>query len=138
VVLEAEIGEFGTGLGRRQTQDADDQYEDNYGDDPGHTSRAELRFNAALRAAGGRGGRGRSARGSMKKTIAPAEWQAFPEDTAHGGKGKVTVIIEKEKPVAPPVRWVEGGPIAVQGSVSLVYQAVCRCQSRPALWYVGA
>ena len=119
MVLEAEIGEFGTGLGRRQTQDADTQYEDNYGDDPGHTSRAELRFNAALRAAGGRGGRGRSARsarGSMKAT-ATAEWQAFPEDAAHGGKGKVTVIVEKEKPAAPPVRWVEGGSIAAEGSL---------------------
>mmetsp|Transcript_38308 Transcript_38308/g.89796 ORF Transcript_38308/g.89796 Transcript_38308/m.89796 type:complete len:268 (+) Transcript_38308:3-806(+) len=100
VALEAEIGEFGTGLGRRQTQEADSQYDQSFGNDPGHTSRAEIRFNAALHAAGGRGSRGRSARASMKAT-APAEWQAFPEDADKGGRGKVTVIVEKEKAVAP-------------------------------------
>lgn len=118
VALEAEIGEFGTGLGRRQTQEADSQYDQSFGNDPGHTSRAEIRFNAALHAAGGRGSRGRSARASMKAT-APAEWQAFPEDADKGGRGKVTVIVEKEKAVAPLVRWVVGGSRA-EGSMFLV------------------
>jgi len=94
VVLEEEIGTYGTGLGRRQVRDADAEYESKFGADPGHTSRAELRFNAALAAAGGRSGRDGRGRTGMKATAAPAQWEAFPEKASP--RNKVEVVVEKE------------------------------------------
>lgn len=73
-------------------------YENTYQDDPGHISRAELRFNAALRAAGGRGG-SEVKQTQMSVAAAPrlsSQWTAFPDPSTH--HAKETVIID-EKPV---------------------------------------
>eukprot|EP00282_Hemiselmis_andersenii_P033930 CAMPEP_0169476920 /NCGR_PEP_ID=MMETSP1042-20121227/27634_1 /TAXON_ID=464988 /ORGANISM="Hemiselmis andersenii, Strain CCMP1180" /LENGTH=238 /DNA_ID=CAMNT_0009591223 /DNA_START=10 /DNA_END=726 /DNA_ORIENTATION=- len=89
VGLEQEIGTFGTG----SVPDVDTAYDQAFGGDPGHISRGEMRFAAALRAAGG--------------TIsAPAElparggqWAAYPEAPAPGSR-KTVVNVYNSKQLA--------------------------------------
>jgi len=98
VAMEQEIGSFGTALNSRQNQDTEKVYENTFQDDPGHISRAELRFNAALRAAGGRdvGSATSDRMGVVSAPRLSSQWTAFPDPTEH--KDKLTVNIE-EKPV---------------------------------------
>jgi hypothetical protein len=103
VELEEEIGAFGTGLSGRQVHDADAEYEDAFGDDPGHVSRGEIRFNAALRAMGGRNPayeRRRRARLSVERRPNLAgRWTAIPEpEEAKPSKVEVKVIAAAPAP----------------------------------------
>lgn len=88
-----------------QQQDTDDAYDSNFGSDPGHISRAELRFNAALQAAGvTRGGmvaaparRGRVLPRLKAAPGAGRNWVAYPESGARGAKEDVTINIYKQQ-----------------------------------------
>ena len=84
VVLEEEVGTFGTALSYGQIQDADAEYEDRFQNDPGHVSRGEIRFNSALHDMGGRNpadGRRRSYRQVERRPNlrATPQWTAIPE-----------------------------------------------------------
>jgi hypothetical protein len=48
-ILSEEIGTYGTGLSNREYAHTDSAYDNTFQNDPGHTSRAEIRFNEALR-----------------------------------------------------------------------------------------
>jgi hypothetical protein len=114
IVLEQEISSFGTGLSTKDRDETEQQYEDTFYDDPGHISRAELRFRKALQAAGGlsmahvarakayyetdgenEASKPRQAK-SHKQTL--SKWTAFPEnDSASGGDGLVNIVINTPK-----------------------------------------
>jgi len=81
VVLEEEVGSFGTSLNQRQVQDADAEFEDRFQDDPGHVSRGEIRFNAALHDMGGRNPteRRRRYREVERRPNLRAQWTAIRE-----------------------------------------------------------
>ena len=105
IILEEEIGAFGTALNQRQVQDADAQFDDTFQDDPGHISRGEIRFEAALRAAGGRNPAERRRRTQFEVQRRPnlrAQWTAIPEDDEK--PGKVAVNIVASAPAPAPVR----------------------------------
>ena len=98
IVLEQEIGEYGTGLNNQQSLNADNLYENTFQDDPGHISRAEIRFNAALKAAGGEGGQP-LAQARAPLAAAPSSgsgWAAYP------------VLSRKRKAQGVTVNIVEG------------------------------
>jgi len=108
ISLEEEIGSFGTALNSRQNRDTDQIYENTYQNDPGHISRAELRFNAALRAAGGRSGQDVVATSApeMNMVVAPrltssAQWTAFPDPATHHDKLTVNIEEKHTKEAAP-------------------------------------
>jgi len=105
VALEEEIGSFGTALNGRQVEDADAEFEDEFGEDPGHVSRGEIRFNAALRALGGRNPayeRRHRARFSVeRRPNLAARWTAIPEpEEKKPAKVEVKVV---EAPAPAPV-----------------------------------
>ncbi len=97
--LSEEIGAYGTGLSETDSADADDAYENTFSDDPGHISRAEIRFNAALRAAGVRTTAPSKTvrKPALRAAPAPAqdtsstEWTAFPDPSEGRKKEEVTV-----------------------------------------------
>ena len=104
-VLEEEIGAFGTALNQRQVEDADAVFDDTFQDDPGHTSRGEIRFEAALRAAGGRNPAERRQRAQFTLQRRPnlrAQWTAIPEEDEK--PSKVAVNIVASAPAPAPVR----------------------------------
>ena len=105
VALEEEIGSFGTALNGRQVEDADAEFEDEFGEDPGHVSRGEIRFNAALRALGGRNPayerRHRARFSEERRPNLAARWTAIPEpEEKKPAKVEVKVV---EAPAAAPV-----------------------------------
>ena len=111
--MEQEISSFGTGLSSKEQDDTEKQYEDTFYDDPGHISRAELRFRKALNAAGGLSmahvGRAkayyetedaepvRSTRARSKKQSL-SKWTAIPDDST--SDGMVNIVINAPKKVA--------------------------------------
>jgi hypothetical protein len=104
VVLEEEIGAFGTGLNGRAVRDADAEYEDRFQDDPGHVSRGELRFNAALHAMGGRNPaeRRRRYRQVERRPNLRAQWTAIPEpEERPASKVAVNIVASAPAPAAP-------------------------------------
>ena len=105
VVLEEEIGVFGTALNGRQTNDADSEYEDVFQDDPGHVSRGEIRFNAALRAMGGRNPaydrRRRAHFAVQRRPNLSSKWTAVPEVEEKQPKVEVKVVAAAPAPAAP-------------------------------------
>jgi hypothetical protein len=102
--LSEEIGAYGTGLDNSDSANADHDYEDTFSTDPGHISRAEIRFNAALRAAGMPTSESPSRpvrKPALHTAPAPApdadtsstdEWTAFPEPS-EGGSSKEAVTV---------------------------------------------
>ena len=105
VVLEEEIGAFGTALNQRQVEDADAEFDDTFQDDPGHVSRGEIRFEAALRAAGGRNPADRRRRPRFEMQRRPnlrAQWTAVPEeDERPRSKVAVNIVASAPAPAAP-------------------------------------
>lgn len=104
VVLEEEVGAFGTGLNERAVQDADAEYNDRFQDDPGHVSRGELRFNAALHAMGGRNPaeRRRRYRQVERRPNLRAQWTAIPEpEEKTASKVAVNIVAAAPAPSAP-------------------------------------
>jgi len=105
VVLEEEIGSFGTALNQRQVENADAEFDDTFQDDPGHVSRGEIRFEAALRAAGGRNPAERRRRPRFEMQRRPnlrAQWTAVPEeDQRPSSKVAVNIVAAAPAPAAP-------------------------------------
>ena len=113
-VLEAEISSYGTGQSEKEQDDTERQYEDTFYDDPGHISRAELRFRKALNAAGGLSmahvGRARAyyetedddvseprrSTQTRSKKQSLSKWTAFPEDDS-SSDGAVNIVINAPK-----------------------------------------
>ena len=102
IALEEEISAFGTGLSREAQSSADAVYDNTWNDDPGHISRAEVRFNRALHAAGGLSQAHTSKAPAYDEKKAPAgikqnlkQWTAYPDPGADGG-GTVNIIINKK------------------------------------------
>mmetsp|Transcript_44296 Transcript_44296/g.118173 ORF Transcript_44296/g.118173 Transcript_44296/m.118173 type:complete len:226 (-) Transcript_44296:240-917(-) len=113
--LEQEIGNYGTAESERDRDLTEEEYENTFYDDPGHISRAELRFRKALRAAGGlsiahvahpkayyetdmddaplpsRYARGKA--NSGKQTL--SQWTAIPDDSADSSA--VNIVINTPK-----------------------------------------
>mmetsp|Transcript_32596 Transcript_32596/g.50713 ORF Transcript_32596/g.50713 Transcript_32596/m.50713 type:complete len:284 (-) Transcript_32596:441-1292(-) len=111
-VLEQEIGAFGTRLRQSQQRDIEDVYDDTFQGDPGHISRAELRFNEALNSAGGRShehtyssySRSERMSGGSARLRSADQWSAFPEGRlAHHKPTQLTVNIREDhhKEAAP-------------------------------------
>jgi hypothetical protein len=110
ISLEEEISSFGTGLSRKEQDDTEEQYENTFYDDPGHISRAELRFRRALNAAGGLSmahvGRAkayyetddsepvRSTKAKSRKQSL-TKWTAIPDDSQDDGM--VNIVINAPK-----------------------------------------
>jgi hypothetical protein len=102
-ILSQEIGAYGTSTDSAQQQETDRMYDSTFQSDPGHISRAELRFNAALRAAGvSRGGMALTTRRRRTQERPPAkpvlksspasgsDWVAYPDGQ---GRAKEDVTI---------------------------------------------
>jgi len=110
VVLEEEVGTFGTALSYRQVQDADAEYEDRFQNDPGHVSRGEIRFNSALHDMGGRNPadgrqqRYRQVEGRPNLRATP-QWTAVPEPE----EAKVAVNIVASAPAPSPAASIRLG-----------------------------
>ena len=102
VVLSDEVGAFGTALSDREQADADDEFEDTFPDDPGHTSRGEIRFNAALRAMGGRNPseRRRRYRQAPERRPIKSQWTVIPEPDEKPSKVAVNIRADVTQPRA--------------------------------------
>jgi len=97
VALEQEIGSFGTAYSRGGIDSA---YDRSFGGDPGHISRGELRFQAALRAAGGTA---EDTEGDSRPT-AGSKWRAYPEGDATGSKKTVVNVYSNKQLTSAPAR----------------------------------
>jgi hypothetical protein len=111
VVLEDEVGSYGTALTGQQQENADQEFDDTFQDDPGHISRGEIRFNAALRAMGGRnpGRREQRRRGSrlvlerrVDLHVQQPTWTAIEEPEQKRPKANVAVNIMASVPSPAP------------------------------------
>jgi len=104
VVLEEEVGSFGTALNQRQVHDADAEFEDRFQDDPGHVSRGEIRFNAALHDMGGRNPneRRRHYREVERRPNLRAQWTAIREpEVKQPSKVAVNIVAAAPAPAVP-------------------------------------
>jgi hypothetical protein len=113
IVLEQEISSFGTGLSPKERDETEQQYEDTFYDDPGHISRAELRFRKALQAAGGLSmahvarakayyetdgeNEARKPRQTKSHKQTLSKWTAIPENDSASGDGMVNIVINTPK-----------------------------------------
>lgn len=110
-ILSQEIGAYGTNTNSAQQQETDRMYDSTFQSDPGHISRAELRFNAALRAAGvSRGGMALTTRRRRRTTqerspdkpvlrassVPGSDWVAYPEGPGRA-KEDVTINIYRKQ-----------------------------------------